>query len=271
MVLLELAAKQVQAGLIVAHFDHGIHQDSAKHSEFVSKKAKELKLEFVNGKGRLGAGTSEAIARKARYGFLEEIRKQHKADAILTAHHVDDVMETAIINLLRGSGRKGLSSLKSTETIQRPLLTYTKEQIKNYAIEKNIKWQEDPTNLDKSYLRNYIRLEVVPNMSSKQKNRLLELIDNQRQTNRELERLIASLMYHTASPKLDKKFFISLPHSLAKEFMAELFRSHNISFDSKILEKSVAFAKTAAYGKTMSISKKFYLKIDNDDVALYLL
>lgn len=271
MVLLELAAKQKGVKLIVAHFDHGIHKNSDEYSKFVQKKAKALGLEFASEKGELGVGASEATARKARYEFLEKLKKHYKAKAILTAHHKDDVVETAIINLLRGSGRKGLASLKSTDKVKRPLLTYTKKQITDYANKHNVEWREDPTNLNTSYLRNYIRLKIVPNLNQQQKDRLLTMIDKQSQTNRELERLIANLMRGITDPGLDRKLFISLSHDLAKEVMAELFRSQKIGFDSKLLEKSVAFAKTAKYGKTMSISKNSYLKIDGDNVGLYLL
>src|SRR5688572_27728765 len=113
MVLLHLLSQHSQSELIVAHFDHGIRPDSAEDRKLVEKTAKKYGLEFVYREGELGPGASEAEAREARYGFLQIIKVKHNAKAIVTAHHQDDMLETAIINMLRGTGRKGLSSLVS--------------------------------------------------------------------------------------------------------------------------------------------------------------
>ena len=114
IVLLDLLAKEIERdNLVVAHFDHGIRQGSATNREFVEGLAKNYGLEFFYEEGELGAKASEALARTKRYEFLNKIKKQTESDAIITAHHQDDVLETIIINLLRGTGRKGLSSLKN--------------------------------------------------------------------------------------------------------------------------------------------------------------
>ncbi len=107
--------------LIVAHFDHGIRDDSALDAKFVANLARELGLSFVTQRVKLGFEASEAVARKHRYKFLHRACIENNADAIVTAHHQDDVIETAIINTLRGTKRRGLISLKSTELIKRPL------------------------------------------------------------------------------------------------------------------------------------------------------
>src|SRR5437764_343012 len=111
--LLDMLARSDDLKLVVAHFDHGIRKDSAKDRKFVEDLAKNYDLPFVYEEGHLGSGTSEAVARGARYDFLHRVKKSHGAQAIITAHHQDDVLETAIINLLRGTGRKGLTSLTS--------------------------------------------------------------------------------------------------------------------------------------------------------------
>ncbi len=267
MVLLDLLLKSHDSrlttqDLIVAHFDHGIRDDSKKDRDFVASKSEELGLRFVYKSGRLGPNASEAAARKARYEFLNEVKVEHDANAILTAHHRDDALETAIINLLRGSGRKGLSSLKSTNEVKRPLLAYGKNQITEYAKKQDITWREDPTNLDISYLRNYVRHKIVPRLSRQQKDRLLELIDSQAKTNQAFESLIKELL------QLDRKMLIALPHNLAKEVIAEFLRSRKISFDSKLLEKSVVFAKTAKTGKKFEISNDGYFEIEDNEVKL---
>jgi tRNA(Ile)-lysidine synthase TilS/MesJ len=94
----------------------------------------------------LGPKTSEAKARDARYKFLEEVKAVNKAKAIVTAHHQDDVLETAILNMLRGTGRRGLTSLQNRKNLIRPLLKFSKAAIKNYAKSHKLKWREDSTN-----------------------------------------------------------------------------------------------------------------------------
>ncbi len=282
MVLLDLASKLENAELVVAHFDHGIHDRSAEYCEFVKDEAEALGLEFVSEEGTLGPGTGEAKAREARYKFLNKVKAEYRAGAILTAHHRDDLLETAIINLLRGSGRKGLSSLKSTDEIRRPLLAYTKEEIKDYAKKRGLAWREDPTNTDISYLRNYVRLKIIPRLSEKQKKQLMGLIDSQGETNRALEELIAKVLQQAVIKdekneliakklQLNKKVLIGLNHDLSKELMAELLRFRKIPFDSKLLEKAVTFAKTARTGKKFVLSKKHYFEVSGDKVILNLL
>ncbi len=109
-----------------------------------------------------------------RYDFLEEVRRHYNAQAIITAHHQDDVIETALLNLLRGTGRKGLSSLRSSDTIIRPLLAIPKQVIREYAETNTIEWHEDSTNKDDRYLRNFVRHQMVPRLTVSQKEYLLK-------------------------------------------------------------------------------------------------
>src|SRR5437870_1107332 len=117
MTLLDLLAKKPNVKLIVAHFDHGMRPDSEKDRQFVQVVTEKYGLPFVFSEGRLGPKASEATARTARYKFLEKTKKAEGAKTIITAHHQDDVLETAIINLLRGTGRRGLTALKSCKII----------------------------------------------------------------------------------------------------------------------------------------------------------
>ena len=135
MVLLDLASKLSTNDytFIVAHFDHGIRGDSALDAQLVQQQAANYGYECVIGKGSLGKQASEEKARKARYVFLRLILKQYNADSIVTAHHVDDLVETMLLHLQRGTGRQGLTPMTRTKDILRPLLGYEKHMILNYA------------------------------------------------------------------------------------------------------------------------------------------
>lgn len=245
------------AELVVAHYDHGIRPDSAEDRKFVKALAEKYGLPFVYEEGKLGPGASEEAARKARYKFLLKVKRGHKARSIVTAHHRDDVLETAVINLLRGSGRKGLTSLASREGMERPLLDVPKDDVIAYARKHGIEWREDPTNQDTDYLRNYVRRQLLPRFDEKARRRLWEIISGMRTTNAELDGLLADhLSAQSENGKLERGWFISLPHDVAKEVTAAWLRSRGVrGFDSKTLERLVVAAKTAAPGKTYDVLK----------------
>jgi len=105
----------------------------------------------------------QVTARNLRYEWFEKIRKEFKYDFIATAHHQNDSIETFFINLLRGSGIKGLKGISGKNgKIIRPLLFATKEQIIDYAKKNKLKHREDSSNLSDKYLRNKIRLKLIP-------------------------------------------------------------------------------------------------------------
>lgn len=152
--------------LVVAHVDHGIRPSSPADAQFVAKLARHYDLPYETTRLKLGASASEQTARTARYTFLETIRRQYKAQAIMTAHHQDDIIETMLINVLRGTGWRGLVSLQSSDQLQRPLLAYTKQQLLAYAQRHHLNWRHDETNNQPSYLRNYVRLKLLPNLEA---------------------------------------------------------------------------------------------------------
>lgn len=107
--------------------------------------------------------STQMAARTLRYNWFEEILKDFKFDFLLTAHHLDDDLETFFINLSRGTGLNGLTGIpKKNGKIVRPLLDFSRAEILKYAEENNLKWREDSSNKKPDYLRNKLRLEVLP-------------------------------------------------------------------------------------------------------------
>ena len=107
--------------------------------------------------------STQMAARDLRYAWFEELSKQNNFDYILTAHHLDDELETFLINLSRGSGLKGLSGIPSQNNkIIRPLLVFSREDILRYARINDLYWREDSSNKSSDYLRNDLRLNVIP-------------------------------------------------------------------------------------------------------------
>ena len=256
--------------LIVAHFDHGIRPDSVEDRRFVGEVAKSYGLPFVFDAGELGSDASEATARKARYDFLEKVMKSSSADGLITAHHQDDMLETAIINILRGTGRKGLTSLKSSHKLIRPLLTMPKADIIKYAKLNNVEWREDSTNLETKYLRNYVRRQIIVKFSEDDKKKFISHIDDLKLVNNEIdENLRDHLDIHPSSDKLDRHWFIMLPHIVAREVMVGWLRSHQVeNIDKQQVERLLHAAKTLQVGKKISVDKQRYININKEYLAL---
>ena len=107
--------------------------------------------------------STQVAARELRYHWFQEIINTEKMDFILTAHHADDNLETFLINLVRGTGLDGLTGIPAqNETIIRPLLIFTRQEIETYAKGNSIDWREDSSNSSDKYVRNKIRHYLVP-------------------------------------------------------------------------------------------------------------
>lgn len=270
MALLDVLRQRSGVKLIVAHYDHGIRTDSAKDRKLVQDVAKKHGLPFVHKNGKLGSGTSEAKARTARYEFLRGVQKASGAKAIITAHHQDDALETAVLNLLRGSGRRGLTSLKSTDGIVRPLLAHSKEQIHEYASSHAVPWLEDETNQDTTYTRNYIRANVLPKLSDGQRAQLIILLDGLREVNDELDNRITGMLHtQPATDVLDRAWFIGLPHDVAKEVLHSWLRQHGAKdVTKKTIDRLIVAMKTGRAGKKIDIDEQFQLHVNKRSLAL---
>ncbi len=272
VVLLHLLSQQPGLRLTVAHFDHGIREDSTKDRQLVQQLAKSYSLPFVYSEGNLGKDTSEDAARKARYVFLRNIKKQTGAKAIITAHHEDDVLETMIMNILRGTNRKGLSSLRSTDNVLRPLLTVPKMSIIAYAKKHGLEWREDSTNQDETYRRNYVRLKVVPKLTMAKRQELLNHYSTMLALNRQIDGQLANHLHIQPTVReLDRKYFMKLPHKIAMEVLAAwLRRAGTRDFSSQGLTRMVVAAKTAQPHRIIDVNGRCYIGVTKDVLALYV-
>lgn len=107
----------------------------------------------------------QMAARELRYNWFKELIETHHYDYILTAHHANDNVETLLVNLIRGTGIKGLQGIPEKQRqIVRPLLFASKECIKNYALENNLSYREDSSNQEVKYKRNFIRHNIIPEL-----------------------------------------------------------------------------------------------------------
>lgn len=153
--------------LVALHVDHGLHPESARWAEQAANFAAEFGVECRVVKAEItdsGHGL-EAAARTARYAAFDEFLSVR--DWLLSAHHRDDQAETLLLNLIRGSGTLGLAAMPPARPcghglLVRPFLDAGRDEIHAYAREHGLDWQDDPSNADRRFDRNFIRHELVP-------------------------------------------------------------------------------------------------------------
>ncbi len=268
--LLHMLTEKPDTKLIVAHFDHGIRSDSAEDRLLVQSLAQQYGLHFVYDEGALGSGSSEDLARVARYKFLHSVREASAANGIITAHHNDDLLETAIHNILRGTNWRGLISLRSRENIHRPLLHISKKDLIAYAKDQGLVWREDSTNADLRYRRNYIRHIILPKLSSDDRIKLLQYITTVRDRAKELDAHVINYLHIQPGVNiLDRYSFVMLPHIIAREVLASWLRNNGIRvLDTSTIERLVNAAKTYHAGRKADISGGYTLLIDKNTLAI---
>lgn len=175
--------------------------------------------------------STQMAARTLRYNWFEEILSNFSYDYLLTAHHLDDDLETFFINLSRGTGLNGLTGIpKKNQKVVRPLLNFSREEIVDYAEANKLKWREDSTNQKTDYLRNKLRLEVIPQFKETNEN----LLKNFKKTQDNLiasQNLIddyMSLVYKLVISKKSDSYHLNiqklreLPHT--EELLYELLK-----------------------------------------------
>lgn len=168
--------------LSAIHINHGIHKEAdawAKHCQKISTALNvPCHIEKVNVPAFIAHSSNiqkkkpslETAARHLRYEALERLMPQDAA--LLTAHHADDQAETLLLQLLRGSGPKGLAAIPAHSMLGRiellrPLLTFSRQEILEFAKQRELQWIEDESNLDLSIERNYLRQKIIPELKLK--------------------------------------------------------------------------------------------------------
>jgi tRNA(Ile)-lysidine synthase len=247
VVLLDMAAtgKLFQSiersDLSVAHFDHGIRSHSARDAEFVRRLAVKYGLKFYQEKAQLGPDASEELARKKRYEFLRQVKKTAGADKIVTAHHEDDLLETIAMNLIRGSGWRGLAPFWSDD-IWRPLLDMAKVEIVQYAIENGLDWVEDETNFSAKYFRNRVR-NFAARMSPAQRKSWLTLNQRQVKLRSEIEKILSNQLPRGRT-NFDRQEIIAWPENVAMEILRAVAHAKLTKPQTKRLLKFIKIARS---------------------------
>jgi tRNA(Ile)-lysidine synthase len=243
--LIELASRR-GLHLLAAHLDHGADPGSRARAAAAAGAAARLGVECVVERREVpriaraegwGEGP-EAAARRVRYRFLEEIRRERGARWIVTAHHRDDQAETVALRLLHGSGVEGLAGIRARRgRVVRPLLELPREALRRAVEAAGIEALDDPTNRDRSLARNRLRHELLPGLEAAERGtaeRLARLAGAAGGARASLERRLSEALCPEpvagGGVAVLRDAFEALPEALAPHALALLHRRAGAAF-----------------------------------------
>jgi tRNA(Ile)-lysidine synthase len=235
--LLNALRKDLGLCLIVAHVNHGLRPDeSKKEAELVEQESTRLGLPFECGQfdarefSRAAGLSLQDGARRIRLHFFRTLLLKYEARKLALGHNADDQVETILLRLFRGSGLKGLKGMLPIRErrVIRPLLETWRKEIESFAREKKIPYLTDSSNLKRDYLRNRIRLDLIP------------LIEREYQSNFKELVLRTSAILREEDDCLDReaeKAFQAMVHEEPEEFSfrSSHFNSLNSSIQWRVL------------------------------------
>ena len=165
MALLAAAAglpSRKRRNVVVATFDHGTGKAAGRAAALVARQSSRRGFPCVAGRAST-VGTKEEEWRQARWEFLRQVASKRDA-AVVTAHTLDDQIETVFMRILRESGPRGLAGLYAESEIIRPFLAVSRSKLERYVRAKSVPFVQDPSNHDRRHLRNRIRLDILPSI-----------------------------------------------------------------------------------------------------------
>lgn len=167
---LERGRKALRIEIVVAHVDHGLRKGSEEDESFVMRHAADKGLEAVSRRVATRAVASsrrltiEEAGRMVRYDALSDMAREVGADVVSTGHTATDQAETLLMRMVRGTGPLGLTGINPfrADGLVRPLLCASRDEVRAWADNEGIPYRDDPTNNDQRFLRNRVRLQVLP-------------------------------------------------------------------------------------------------------------
>ena len=229
----------------VGHYDHGWRAESSEEAAFVQQASTQFELAVYSEKAPESSGKSEESARQQRYDFLLRVAREQGCRAILTAHTADDQAETVLHHLLRGTGLSGLAGIPEVRPLEdgvlliRPWLEISRAELREYLLEREMTFRDDPSNATSEFTRGKIRNELIPTLSelgfTQVREHLCQLSRQSGDVQESLswmaeEILERATLEHTEHIcRLDLKELRKLPRHLLREVFVELWKRANWS------------------------------------------
>jgi tRNA(Ile)-lysidine synthase len=280
-IFLELR-KEWLLDIFLGHFNHRLRPGAGEDEQFVRKAAQEHGLplfvasEDVRSFAKLNRLNLEEAGRMLRYEFLSKTAQKIGGAKIATGHTLNDQAETFFLRLMRGSGLKGLGSISPVVEgrIIRPLLSVERKDIAEYVEKKGWAFREDESNLDRSFARNKVRLDLIPYIQENFEPKIVHRIGKIVTILQEEEKLLRKWASHEAKKavlleseeiRLDLNSLLTLPQGLARRVVREYILMlkgdlREISFEN------VEALLNLEEGKSFQLTKELLLKRDKSFV-----
>jgi len=265
------ALRALGHALEVAHFDHQTRNGASGHdAAFVGELASILELPFhgacqpVEAEALAASKSFEQHARDLRYAFLLGTAREQGCAALATGHQADDLAETVLLRMLRGTGPSGLAGIPPVREqdgvrIIRPLIACTREAIHTWLTQRGLPWREDHSNTDTRYLRNRIRHELLPHLCQQYNPRLrealLRLAELQRGDNGLLDPMAEAALERCLNEEgaLARPVFAELPKPLRRRVVLRYAWRHGVDCPFERVAEAAHFIAEAPAGRYFEI------------------
>ena len=283
MVMLDFFVKNqsnLDCKISVCHINHNYHSKSLKMSKIVSDYCNKNNIKHFNVilKKQVLNNNIESQLRKKRYNELEKVRKKISANYIVTAHHFDDQIETALMRILNSSSFDSIMGIKILNNIIfRPFIDISKDEINLYAKDNNIVYGTDPTNNDISLTRNFLRKKVVPLLEKIKPNLAIPFKDLKNKIddvkdvidfsinqfmNSEYINIYKEIVY------IDKNYFLGLPFLMQVSILRIIAsEKKKFYFSKNLLRELKAFLRKNITGSTKIINNHI-INIDREFIII---
>jgi tRNA(Ile)-lysidine synthase len=271
---------QLDCRLSVCHINHNYHAKSLKMSQIVFEYCNKNNLEHFNIvlKKRLLKNNVESQLRKKRYNELEKIRKKINADYILTAHHFNDQVETALMRILNSSSLESIMGIKTLNgLVFRPMIDVSKEEIELYAKKHKVSYGLDPTNNDLYLTRNFLRKKVIPlleeikpNLNSSFKDLEDKISDVNDLLDFSTKEFINSnyVRINEKTIYIQKEYFLKLPFLMKINILRTIASEKRKFYFSKNLLRELKFFLNKQVIGSTKIINDFLITIDREFIVL---
>lgn len=258
--------------VVAAHFNHNWRgEESLREQEVCRIFAASRDIEFYTKTAPSTLKKTENDARMARYEFFEEAYEEYDADAVFTAHNKDDNAETVLYRVIKGTGIIGLRGIsEKRKFFYRPLLKTYRSEILKYCKDNNLAPNEDSSNNNTVYQRNYLRLNVIPSLEKinpEVKDALNILAENASSDNEIIEEYIATLRTKVfEDEKIIVEEYKKLSKPIKRRFVYEYVQTLGLDYDYKKVNEIFNFIEAnidKRNGTTLSLTTATWLYTDN--------
>lgn len=264
--------------VIAAHFNHNWRgEESLKEQEVCRIFASAKGFEFYTKTARSNLKKTENDARIARYEFFEEAFEEYDADAVFTAHNYDDNAETVLYRVIKGTGVLGLKGIaEKREIFYRPLLSIRRAEILDYCNEMNLAPNNDSSNSDITYKRNYLRLNVIPAMEKinpNVKDAINTLSEIAKSDNEIIEEYLKPLREKVFKEggMINPDFYKTLAKPVKMRFLHEFIQNLDLDYDYKKITEIYDFIESninLRNGSTKSLATARWLYADEKTIEV---